>query len=334
MDLHKKYKILVTGAAGFIGFHVSKTLLEQGYSVIGVDNLNSYYSIYLKKLRLKQLLLFENFNFYQTDIAHIKEMKTLWSQEQPLYVVHLAAQAGVRYSLKDPYPYVQSNLQGFTVVLECCRDQKNFQHLIYASTSSVYGANKSLPFKEEQSVDYPLSFYAATKRANELMAQSYYHLYHIPITGLRLFTVYGPWGRPDMSLFKFTKAILNGETIDVYNHGKMSRDYTYIDDIIQGILLALEHTPCLKKDHHPIYNIGNYQKQSLLSFIETLEKALGKKAKKKFLPLQAGDIIETYGDIQKASKELGYHPKTHIQEGIQKFVEWYKFYVVSEKKDI
>jgi UDP-glucuronate 4-epimerase len=329
MIAHSNKKILVTGAAGFIGFHTTKRLLEQGHTVIGIDNLNSYYSVNLKNDRLKQLQPFESFHFYHADIADIKTVEKIWSNEPGVtQVIHLAAQAGVRYSLIDPYPYVHSNVTGFTVILEQCRYQPNFEHLVYASTSSVYGLNPALPFKEEHPVNHPISLYAATKRANELMAQSYYHLYKLPVTGLRLFTVYGPWGRPDMSLFKFTKAILAGETIDVYNKGQMSRDYTYIDDIVEGILAALGHPPTYFQSlEHPLYNIGNHHKESLLVFIETLEKALGKKANKNFLPLQPGDIVETLSDIGKARKELGYNPQTSIQQGIEKFVEWYKTYI-------
>lgn len=325
MEKAASKKILVTGSAGFIGFHVAKRLLEQGHTVVGVDNLNSYYSVQLKKDRLKQLESFENFRFHCLDIADNKAMENMWQQEQPItHVVHLAAQAGVRYSLVDPYPYVHSNVTGFMVILEQCRYQPNFEHLVYASTSSVYGLNTTLPFKESHPVDHPISLYAATKRANELMAQSYYHLYRLPITGLRLFTVYGPWGRPDMSLFKFTKAILAGETIDVYNHGQMSRDYTYISDIVDGILAALWQPSSVKNIEHPLYNIGNDQKQSLMTFIEALEEALGKKADKNFLPLQPGDIVETSSDIEKAKTELGYQPKVGIHQGISEFVKWYK----------
>ncbi len=325
MEKAASKKILVTGSAGFIGFHVAKRLLEQGHTVVGVDNLNSYYSVQLKKDRLKQLESFENFRFHCLDVADNKAMENMWQQEQPItHVVHLAAQAGVRYSLVDPYPYVHSNVTGFMVILEQCRYQPNFEHLVYASTSSVYGLNTTLPFKESHPVDHPISLYAATKRANELMAQSYYHLYRYPITGLRLFTVYGPWGRPDMSLFKFTKAILAGETIDVYNHGQMSRDYTYISDIVDGILAALWQPSSVENIDHPLYNIGNDQKQSLMTFIEALEEALGKKANKNFLPLQPGDIVETSSDIQKAKAELGYCPKVGIHQGIAEFVKWYK----------
>ena len=325
MEKAASKKILITGSAGFIGFHVAKRLLEQGHTVVGVDNLNSYYSVQLKKDRLKQLESFENFRFHCLDVADNKAMENMWQQEQPItHVVHLAAQAGVRYSLVDPYPYVHSNVTGFMVILEQCRYQPNFEHLVYASTSSVYGLNTTLPFKESHPVDHPISLYAATKRANELMAQSYYHLYRFPITGLRLFTVYGPWGRPDMSLFKFTKAILAGETIDVYNHGQMSRDYTYISDIVDGILAALWQPSSVKNIEHPLYNIGNDQKQSLMTFIEALEEALGKKADKNFLPLQPGDIVETSSDIEKAKTELGYQPKVGIHQGISEFVKWYK----------
>ena len=325
MEKAASKKIIVTGSAGFIGFHVAKRLLEQGHTVVGVDNPNSYYSVQLKKDRLKQLESFENFRFHCLDIADNKAMENMWQQEQPItHVVHLAAQAGVRYSLVDPYPYVHSNVTGFMVILEQCRYQPNFEHLVYASTSSVYGLNTTLPFKESHPVDHPISLYAATKRANELMAQSYYHLYRLPITGLRLFTVYGPWGRPDMSLFKFTKAILAGETIDVYNHGQMSRDYTYISDIVDGILAALWQPSSVKNIEHPLYNIGNDQKQSLMTFIEALEEALGKKADKNFLPLQPGDIVETSSDIEKAKTELGYQPKVGIHQGISEFVKWYK----------
>ncbi len=320
-------KVLVTGAAGFIGFHVCKRLLEQSYYVIGIDNLNPYYSVQLKKDRLKQLQFYSNFRFYQADIGDKKMIEEIWQKEAPLIqVIHLAAQAGVRYSLVDPYSYIHSNVTGFTVILEQCRHQPNFKHLVYASTSSVYGLNKTLPFSENQRVDHPASLYAATKRSNELMAQSYYHLYKLPVTGLRMFTVYGPWGRPDMSLFKFTQSILAGDTIDVYNHGRMSRDYSYIDDIVDGILASFFHCPSFSELDHPIYNLGNHQKQTLMTFIEVLEQILGIKAKKNFMPLQAGDIVETLSDIKKAQTILGYHPKIGIHQGISKFVSWYRSY--------
>ena len=325
-------KILVTGAAGFIGFHVAKTLLEKDNIVVGFDNMNSYYSVDLKEARLEILSQYPNFRFYKLDISDIDAVEKAWEKEQPITkVIHLAAQAGVRYSIQDPFPYVTSNLMGFTAILERCRRQSDFEHLVYASTSSVYGTNKELPFSEDQKTDTPVSFYAATKKANELMAQSYSHLYHFPITGLRLFTVYGPWGRPDMSIFKFTKAIFNNEPIDVFNNGQMARDFTYIDDIVHGILAALEKPIAPKADEsHPIYNLGNKSRESLMTFIEVLEKTIGKKAIKNFLPLQDGDILETQSDIKKAEKALGYNPKIPISEGISHFVDWYKsFYLPS-----
>jgi len=296
--------------------------------VVGVDNLNSYYSVELKEARLGQLSAHPNFHFYKIDVSDPDAMAAMWSAEKSIEkVVHLAAQAGVRYSLIDPYPYVASNLMGFTVVLERCRYQANFKHLVYASTSSIYGSNKTLPFSEDQQTDSPISFYAATKKANELMAESYWHLYQFPITGLRLFTVYGPWGRPDMALFKFTKSILNDIPIDVYNNGNMARDYTFVDDIVEGILKALGIVPPpAKNTAHPIYNLGNKKQESLSNFIEVLEETLGKKAIKNFLPLQDGDILETFSDIKKAEKQLGYSPKVPISEGIPRFVQWYRDY--------
>lgn len=321
-------KVLITGVAGFIGFHVAKILLERGEKVVGIDNLNSYYSVDLKEARLSQLSIYPNFHFYKTDISDALAIEKIWNQESCIErVVHLAAQAGVRYSIIDPYPYVQSNLMGFAVILERCRYQSNFKHLVYASTSSVYGENTILPFKEDQQTDSPISLYAATKKANELMAQSYWHLYKFPLTGLRLFTVYGPWGRPDMALFKFTKFILNNTPIDVYNNGNMARDYTYVDDIVNGILAALETPGIFSKGKlHPVYNLGNKKRENLLDFIEVLEKTLGIKALKNFLPLQAGDILETFSDISKAETELGYSPSVPITEGIPKFVNWYHSY--------
>ncbi|MCX7338293.1 MAG: NAD-dependent epimerase/dehydratase family protein [Alphaproteobacteria bacterium] len=322
-------KVLVTGVAGFIGFHVAKALLEQGRDVVGVDNLNAYYDVALKQDRLDLLHRFPNFRFHKADISDKDSIANLWDAERDItQVVHLAGQAGVRYSLIDPYAYVQSNLLGFTVILEQCRHQSNFSHLVYASSSSVYGANQVIPFHEGQRIDLPLSFYAATKSANELMAQSCHHLYNLPVTGLRFFTVYGPWGRPDMALFKFTKAILDDQPIDVYNYGNMTRDYTYIDDIVQGVLLALQHRPAQSKHgiHHPIYNLGNHKKETLLSFIAMLENALGKKAIKTMLPPQAGDVLETLSDISLAEKDLGYSPKTSMVDGISRFVDWYRSY--------
>jgi UDP-glucuronate 4-epimerase len=328
LDFFIMTKVLITGAAGFIGFHVAKTLLEKGTIVIGFDNMNPYYSVKLKEARLEILSKYKNFHFYNLDISDVDDLEKIWKKEQPITkVINLAAQAGVRYSIVDPFPYVKSNLMGFTAILERCRHQSGFKHLVYASTSSIYGANKELPFSEDQKTDSPVSFYAATKKANELMAQSYSHLYNFPITGLRLFTVYGPWGRPDMSIFKFTKAILNNEPIDVFNNGQMARDFTYIDDIVQGILAALEKSPVAQvAQTHPIYNLGNKSRENLLTFIEVLEKTIGKKAIKNFLPLQNGDILETQSDIKKAVKDLGYNPQTPIVEGIARFVEWYKSY--------
>jgi UDP-glucuronate 4-epimerase len=320
-------KILVTGAAGFIGYHVAKRLLEEGMHVVGVDDINPYYSVILKKQRLEKLYNFPGFSFHQIDIAHPKVFQAMWEKEGPIdAVIHLAAQAGVRYSLENPLAYAHSNLLGFSVVLEQCRQERNLRHLVYASTSSVYGGNEHLPFREDEPVNTPLSFYAATKRSNELMAESYNHLYDLPVTGLRYFTVYGPWGRPDMALFKFTHAIMNGQSIDIYNNGQMARDYTFIDDIVDGTLCALYTFPKPKVPgvFHPIYNLGRGCKQSLLYFIEKIEDALGKKALKNYLPLQAGDVEETLGCIEKANKQLGYQPKISLEEGVTHFVKWYR----------
>ena len=321
-------KTLVTGAAGFIGFHVAQSLLKRGETVIGVDNLNSYYNVDLKHARLAQLKEYKNFHFFPIDISDKKAMEEMWSQNTPiLNVVNLAAQAGVRYSLTDPFPYITSNVMGFMVVLELCRYQENFKHLVYAITSSVYGSNEEMPFFEHQRTDNPMSLYAATKKSNELMAQSYSHLYKIPISGLRFFTVYGPWGRPDMSAFKFMRAMLAGEPIDIYNNGNMARDYTYIDDIVSGILATLDHPKQTSaKDLHPVYNIGNGHTETLLRFIELIEKSLGIIAKKNFLPMQAGDVRETFADISLAKRELGFSPKVSIEEGVPKLVEWYRQY--------
>jgi UDP-glucuronate 4-epimerase len=319
---------MVTGAAGFIGFHTALALLSQGKTVLGIDNLNPYYSVKLKQDRLKILYTFPNFLFSEVDISNRDDMEKVWQAHAPIHqVIHLAAQAGVRYSLIDPFPYVTSNLMGFMVMLELCRHQPGFKHIVYASTSSVYGTNKEMPFTESQRTDSPMSLYAATKKSNELMAQSYYHLYQLPITGLRFFTVYGPWGRPDMSAFKFIKAMLAGDPIDVYNHGKMSRDYTYVDDIVAGILGALDRPRKVAKDQlHPIYNLGNNQKESLTDFIETLEKCLDITALKNFLPLQEGDVPETVADISAAKRDFGYNPSTPIAVGLPRLVAWYKEY--------
>ncbi len=320
-------KILVTGAAGFIGFHVAKRLLEEGMFVVGVDDLNPYYSVAFKNQRVDLLHQFSNFSFHQIDIAQPKIFQAMWQKEGSIdAVIHLAAQAGVRYSLENPLVYSHSNLMGFSVVLEQCRQEPNLKHLVYASTSSVYGGNERLPFREDEPVHTPLSFYAATKRANELMAESYSHLYDLPVTGLRYFTVYGPWGRPDMALFKFTNAIMSGQTIDIYNNGHMARDYTYIDDIVDGTLAALYTFPKPKQYgvFHPIYNLGRGCKESLLFFIEKIEENTGIKAVRNYLPLQAGDVEETMGCIEKAKQELGYNPKVSLEEGVKRFVHWYK----------
>lgn len=324
-----KSSLLVTGAAGFIGYHTAKALLEREEAVVGIDNLNSYYDPKLKEARLDDLRRFPNFSFVHLDISDNKAMQQFWKAHGGFTrVIHLAAQAGVRYSLQDPFPYVTSNVMGFMVILELCRYQDNLEHLVYASTSSIYGANQVLPFEENQRTDTPLSLYAATKRSNELMAQSYYHLYQMPIMGLRFFTVYGPWGRPDMSAFKFTNAILSDKPIEIFNNGAMRRDYTYIDDIVQGTLRALDRFYLSKPGqvHHPLYNLGNNLSEKLTDFIEILEKTLGKTAQKVYLPHQPGDVIETCADIKRAHIDLSFTPATPIEVGIPRFVEWYRSY--------
>ncbi|WP_160719779.1 NAD-dependent epimerase [Bacillus sp. USDA818B3_A] len=324
--------ILITGCAGFIGFHLSKRLLLNNYVIIGVDNLNSYYDVNLKKARLKQLEVYKNFNFELCSIEDKEAMEKIFKQGQIDIVIHLAAQAGVRYSLENPYAYIESNVVGFINILECCRHHK-IEHLIYASTSSVYGANTKLPFSTEDNVDYPVSLYAATKRANELMAHTYSHLYDLPATGLRFFTVYGPWGRPDMSYFMFTKAIMNGEKIQVFNYGQMKRDFTYIDDIVEGIVRLMDKKPeriqvpgISSTAPHKVYNIGNNQPEDLMTFISVLEEKIGKKANKEFLPMQPGDVHVTYADVEDLENEIGFKPKTSINEGLGKFIDWYKEY--------
>ena len=319
-------KILVTGAAGFIGMHVCQRLLERGEEVIGIDNLNSYYDVSLKEARLKELVKYSNFHFLRLDISDRDAMNSVFEKEHPELVVHLAAQAGVRYSLTNPHAYVDSNLVGFVNILEGCRLVK-IKHLVYASSSSVYGGNTKIPFSEEHSVDQPISLYAATKKANELMAYSYSHLYKLPSTGLRFFTVYGPWGRPDMAYFSFTKAILEGRSIDVFNDGQLYRDFTYIDDIVEGVVRVLDKPLSPKSDMgvpHQIFNIGNHEPIALLNFIETLEDSLGKKAIKKFLPMQPGDIHSTYADVDKLDKWIGFKPSTLLKDGINNFVKWYE----------
>ncbi|WP_085508573.1 NAD-dependent epimerase [Thalassobacillus devorans] len=329
--------ILITGAAGFIGFHLSKQLLSNGQTVIGIDNMNDYYSVELKKDRLR-LLNHSNFKFEQIDREDRNAITQLFEKYKPSIVIDLAAQAGVRYSLENPYAYINSNIVGFINILEACRHHQ-VEHLIYASSSSVYGANKKMPFSVEDNVDHPVSLYAATKKANELMAHTYSHLYGLPTTGLRFFTVYGPWGRPDMALFRFTKAILEGKPIEVYNNGNMQRDFTYIDDIVEGIIRLLDKTPSPDpewedktpapgRSHAPykIYNIGNNQPVRLLDFITAIENKLGIKAHKNFLPMQPGDVPATYADVEDLMRDVGYKPNTSIAEGVGKFIDWYKSY--------
>ncbi len=331
-------KILVTGAAGFIGFHLTRKLLTRGEEVIGIDNLNHYYDVTLKKARLAQLDGQNNFRFHKMDLADRQGMAALFNDIQPERVAHLAAQAGVRYSLKNPHVYVDSNLVGTMNVLEGCRHSA-VKHLVFASSSSVYGENRKKPFSVHDNVDHPVSLYAATKKSNELMAHCYSHLYRIPTTGLRFFTVYGPWGRPDMALFIFTKAILEGRTIDVFNYGKMRRDFTYIDDIIEGVIRVLDKTPEPNPNYsefdsdpgtssapYKIYNIGNNKPVELMHFIEALEAAIGKKASKNMLPMQPGDVPETYADIDDLEKDTGFKPNTPIEVGISRFIEWYRSY--------
>ncbi len=334
-----KDQILVTGSAGFIGFHLAQKLLLQGFQVIGLDNLNSYYDVNLKKARLNELKKFANFKFYPLELADQTAVKNLFGQEKLTKVIHLAAQPGVRYSIENPHAYIDSNIVGFLNILEGCRHHE-IKHLVYASSSSVYGANKKIPFSLKDNVDHPISLYAATKKSNELMAYTYSHLYHIPVTGLRFFTVYGEWGRPDMAVFKFTKAIINNEPIEVYNNGKMQRDFTYIDDIIEGIIRVLDHIPLLNQppcddliiDKNPpyqLYNIGNNNPVELMKLIEIIENCIGKKAIKIMLPMQPGDVLRTYADIEELIKDVGFKPKTSLETGIKNFVQWYRnFYEV------
>lgn len=311
--------ILVTGAAGFIGFHVVKRLCGQGEEVAGVDNVNAYYDPSLKEARLKKLESCRGFHFYRMDICDYNELKSIASRYRFSKICHLAAQAGVRYSIENPFAYQKSNNEGFLNLIEIARHHQ-VENFVYASSSSVYGGNTKLPFSEGDRVDSPISLYAATKRSNELTAHCYSHLYGLNCSGLRFFTVYGPWGRPDMALFLFTKAILENRPIEVFNQGNMKRNFTYIDDIVEGVLLALSHPV-----RHEIYNIGNSKAENLMDFIGEIEKNLGKKAKMEYRPMQAGDVPATVADIQKLSK-LGYSPKTNIDEGIRKFVAWYREY--------
>ncbi|WP_247215061.1 NAD-dependent epimerase [Synechococcus sp. C9] len=328
-------KVLVTGVAGFIGFHFAQALLAQGRSVVGLDNLNPYYAVQLKQDRLHQLKNHPNFIFLLLDVADRQGMEQLFAEHPPEIVVHLAAQAGVRYSLDHPHTYVESNVVGFLHILEGCR-QYGVKHLVFASSSSVYGLNTKMPFSVQDNVDHPISLYAATKKSNELMAHTYSYLFHIPTTGLRFFTVYGPWGRPDMALFKFTQAILEQRPIQVYNHGKMQRDFTYIDDIVAGMLGVLEHIPTPQANIHlhpgistapyRLYNIGNHRPVQLLDFIQVLESALGCPAIKEFLPMQPGDVPATYADIEDLTNAVGFVPQTPIEVGIPRFVAWYRDY--------
>lgn len=312
--------ILVTGAAGFIGFHLSKRLLETGYAVIGVDNLNPYYDVNLKRARLDILKSHENFSFYQLDIQDLQGLKNIFKQRQVTKICNLAAQAGVRYSLKDPFSYQKSNIEGFLNLLELAKEYK-VSNFVYASSSSVYGKNRKSPYSVEDRVDNPISLYAATKKANELMAHAYSHLFEIPCTGLRYFTVYGPWGRPDMALFLFTDAILKKRPINVYNYGEMRRDFTYIDDIIDGTIRAIE-----RPAPYEIFNLGNSDSVGLLDFIRVIEEELGQEAEKNMMPLQPGDVPETVADIRRSRELLGFDPRTPLREGIRKFISWYREY--------
>ncbi len=331
-------KILITGAAGFIGMHAAKRLLERGDEVVGVDNLNDYYDVKLKQDRLAQIAPLAGFRFVQMDIADRAAMADLFARERFQRVINLAAQPGVRYSLKNPHAYIDSNVVGFTNILEGCRHNQ-VEHLVYASSSSVYGANTRMPFSVHQNVDHPVSLYAATKKANELMAHTYSHLYGLPATGLRFFTVYGPWGRPDMSPSLFAGAILRGEPIDVFNQGRMQRDFTYIDDIVEGVVRVLDRTaqadpafdtanpdPGTSYAPYRLYNIGNHEPVELMTFIETVEAACGKKAVKNLLPMQPGDVVATYAEVEDLRQAVGFEPRTPLQEGIARFVAWYKSY--------
>lgn len=331
-------KYLVTGAAGFIGSHVSTLLLERGDDVIGLDNLNPYYTVQLKRDRLARLTARPRFRFEEGDLADRERVTRLCADERFDVVINLAAQAGVRYSLTNPHVYIESNLVGFVNVLEACRHH-GVKHLVYASSSSVYGANTTMPFSIHHNVDHPLSLYAATKKANELMAHTYSHLYGLPTTGLRFFTVYGPWGRPDMAMWLFTKAILSGQPIDVYNHGKMRRDFTYIDDIVQGVVRVADHIPtgnpqwtgdrpdpATSRGPYHVYNIGNNSPVELMTMIRTLEAALGVEAVKNYLPLQPGDVPATCADVDDLMRDVGFRPNTPIETGIQRFVDWYRDY--------
>lgn len=336
--------ILVTGAAGFIGYHLSKRLLKDGYNVIGVDIINDYYDVQIKQDRLAQLEQSERFTFYKTDLADKDGLNAIFINGAIDAVVNLAAQAGVRYSLINPQAYVDSNLVGFVNILECCRHHK-VKHLVFASSSSVYGANTKMPFSVHHNVDHPVSLYAASKKSNELMAHTYSHLFDMACTGLRFFTVYGPWGRPDMALFLFTKAIMEDKPIQVFNHGKMQRDFTYIDDIVEGVVRVMEKVPAPNPNwssdnpdpatsykKYKIYNIGNHDPVQLSEFIDEIEKAIGKKAKKDYMDIQPGDVPSTYADIDDLISDVGFKPATPLAQGIQHFIDWYKTYYAQRDK--
>ena len=335
-------KILLTGAAGFIGMHTTLRLLARGDEVIGVDNLNDYYDVTLKQARLARLTSHPRFSFHCHSVEDREAMAKLFAEEMPQRVVHLAAQAGVRYSLTNPHAYIDANLQGFINILEGCRHQK-VEHLAYASSSSVYGGNTAMPFSEHQSIDHPVSLYAATKRANELMAHTYSHLFGLPTTGLRFFTVYGPWGRPDMALFLFTKAILEGKPIDVFNQGQMVRDFTYIDDIVEGVIRVLDKLampnptynaaspdPATSNAPYRVFNIGNSQPTPLMDYVGALEIALGREVKKNYLPMQLGDVPATSADIRELDAWVGFKPNTNVVEGVRRFVDWYRSFYKPE----
>jgi len=337
-------RILVTGAAGFIGYHVAKRLLDRGDTVVGIDSMSDYYDPTLKEARLAQLTPHPDFHFHHLDVADRDAMPALFADGRFDRVVHLAAQAGVRYSLQNPHAYIDSNIVGFLNILEGCRHHP-VEHLVYASSSSVYGANTHMPFAVHDNVDHPVSLYAATKKANELMAHSYSHLYGIPTTGLRFFTVYGPWGRPDMALFLFTKAILEGREIDVFNHGRMQRDFTYIDDIAEGVVRVMDRVaaanpawsgdspdPATSRAPYRLYNIGNNSPVELGRMIEVLEGALGQTARKRMLDMQPGDVPATYADVDDLERDVGFRPSTSIEEGVRRFVDWYQDYYAPSRK--
>ncbi|CAH0529050.1 NAD-dependent epimerase [Vibrio hippocampi] len=337
-------KILVTGAAGFIGNFVAERLCLDGHEVVGIDNLNDYYDPKLKIARLERIQHLDNFRFFKMDVADREGIETLFAQEQFQRVIHLAAQAGVRYSIENPMAYIDSNLVGMATILEGCR-HNNVEHLVYASSSSVYGMNEVMPFSTKDAVDHPVSLYAATKKSNELMAHTYSHLYGLPTTGLRFFTVYGPWGRPDMAMYLFTKAIADEQPIKVFNHGQMRRDFTYIDDIVEGVVRvqdkvaqsseswsAADPTPDSSKAPFKVFNIGNNTPVELGYFIECVEKAFGKEAKKDYMPMQPGDVLATYADVDDLANEVEFKPETSIEYGTQQFVDWYKSFYLTERK--